>query len=67
MSLVDSCDANKRAPYMPETIQEIGSGLGRHARRFAVIAPEGCLPWALAALADVTNRCVACHTHYWLL
>ncbi len=66
ISSLQSHDASRMAPYMPKAMQIIGDKMHRRASRFAVIAPEGSLPKALSALADVTSQCVACHEAYRL-
>ncbi len=66
MSSLKSHDASHMAPYMPKAMQIIGDEMHRRASRFAIIAPEGNFPKALAALADVTSQCVACHETYRL-
>lgn len=66
MSSLESHDAPRMAPFMPKTMQNIGTEMHRRASRFAVIAQEGDLPKSLAALADITNECVACHALYRL-
>jgi len=56
------------APYMPQPMQEIGTGMHRAASRFAVIAQEsavdGNMQRAIGALAQVTHHCVACHNGF---
>jgi hypothetical protein len=60
--------AHEVARYMPEAMQNIGTEMHRAASRFAVTALEagatgGTRP-PLAALARVTQQCVACHGAY---
>lgn len=60
--------ASHMAPYMPATMQELGSGMHRAASRFALVAQEagahGNAAKAMTALAVVTEQCVACHAAY---
>jgi hypothetical protein len=62
--------AHDVAPYMPEPMQELGTAMHRSASRFAVEASNasatGDVKPALAALADLTAGCVACHAAYRL-
>lgn len=62
--------AHEVAKYMPKGMQEIGSEMHRAASRFAVEATNagatGDIRPALAALATVTQQCVACHAAYRL-
>lgn len=57
--------AHDVAPLMPEQMRRIGSSMHRAASQFAVAAGDasatGDAKPALAALADVTAQCVACH------
>jgi len=58
------------APFMPEGMQAIGTEMHKAASRFALetdkAAATGDLKPALAALAQVTAQCVACHAAYRL-
>ena len=60
--------AHDVAKYMPEGMQNIGTEMHRSASRFAVAAKDagatGDIKPALAALARVTQQCVACHASY---
>lgn len=60
--------AHEVARYMPEGMRAAGSGMHRSASRFALVAKDatvtGDLKPALAALANVTAQCVACHAGY---
>ncbi len=60
--------AHDVAKFMPEGMQAIGTGMHRSASRFAVAAVDagasGNVKPALAALAQVTQQCVACHAAY---
>jgi len=62
--------AHDVAPYMPQPMQDMGTAMHRAASRFAVEASNasatGDVKPALAALSDVTARCVACHAAYRL-
>ncbi len=70
MSSLQTHGAHEVAKYMPQGMQEAGSAMHRSASRFAVAAQDGAatgdLKPALAALAEVTARCVACHAGYRL-
>jgi hypothetical protein len=70
MSSLASHGAHEVAKYMPKGMQEAGSGMHRSASRFAMAATDagatGDLKPALAALAQVTAQCVACHAGYRL-
>jgi cytochrome c556 len=58
------------APYMPKSMQDIGTAMHRAASRFARVAEEAGvrrdLRPALQALSEVTQQCVACHAGYRL-
>lgn len=58
------------AQHMPEEMRAIGYAMHESASRFAVeaakTAPGGDLKPALAALAQVTQNCAACHAAYRL-
>lgn len=60
--------AHDVAKFMPAGMQSIGTGMHRSASRFAVEAANagatGNVRPALAALARVTQQCVACHAAY---
>lgn len=62
--------AHEVGKHMPPSMREIGSGMHRLASRFAVEAQNagvtGDIRPALAALAQVTAQCVACHAGYRL-
>ena len=62
--------AHEVARYMPAGMQEMGSEMHRAASRFALEAKNagatGDIRPALAALATVTQQCVACHAAYRL-
>jgi hypothetical protein len=63
-------DARHLAAYMPAPMREMGSGMHRAASRFAIAAQDASATHdvrpALAALAEVTRHCVACHAAYRL-
>ena len=60
--------AHEVAKYMPQGMQDAGSGMHRAASRFAIAAQDagvtGDLKPALAALSAVTAQCVGCHAGY---
>lgn len=60
--------AHESSRYMPKGMQNVGSEMHRLASRFAVAAKDagatGDIKPALAALARVTQQCVACHAPY---
>ena len=60
--------AHDVAAFMSEGMQPIGSKMHRSASRFAVeaanVGATGNVKPALAALAGVTQQCVACHAGY---
>jgi hypothetical protein len=70
MSSFELHGAHEVAKYMPKGMQEIGSEMHRAASRFALEATNagatGDIHPALAALATVTQQCVACHAAYRL-
>lgn len=70
MSSLEAHGAHEVAKYMPQGMQDAGSAMHRSASRFAVAAQDAAatndLKPALAALAEVTAHCVACHAAYRL-
>lgn len=68
MSSLARHGAHEVAQYMPQGMREIGGAMHRSASRFAVAAQDagatGDVKPALAALAQVTAQCVACHAGY---
>lgn len=68
MSSLATHGAEHVAKVMPQGMQAIGTEMHRSASRFAVEAANagatGNLKPALAALARVTQQCVACHAAY---
>jgi hypothetical protein len=65
MSAMQAHGAARMAPFMPEPMRLIGSGMHRAASRFAVAAHDaevtGDLGAAFGALSQVMQQCVACH------
>jgi hypothetical protein len=63
-------NAHEAAKYMPQGMQDAGTAMHRGASRFAVelqkTAVTEDLKPALAALAETTQACVACHAGYRL-
>jgi cytochrome c556 len=70
MSSLEAHGASHMAPFMPEGMQRIGSQMHRAASRFAIAAQDAAVSNdpkpALAALAQVMQQCVACHSAYRL-
>jgi cytochrome c556 len=70
MSSLESHGAAHMAPYMPKTMQDIGTNMHRAASRFARTAQEAAvtnnLPRTLGALGELTQQCVACHAGFKL-
>jgi cytochrome c556 len=64
MSSLASHNAAHMAPYMPKSMQDIGTEMHHAASRFAITASEGDLAHALADLSKVTRQCVACHASF---
>jgi len=64
MSSLGTHGASHMAPFMPERMREIGTGMHHAASRFALRAQEGEPGPALKALSEVTAACVACHSAY---
>jgi len=62
--------AHEVAQYMPKGMQEAGSAMHRSASRLSTAALDAAVANdvrpALAALAEVTATCVACHAAYRL-
>lgn len=68
MSSLDNHGAAHMAQMMPKEMQEIGTGMHKAASQFAITvvdaeADDNLKP-ALAALAKVTQQCIACHSAY---
>lgn len=70
MSSLTAHGAHEVSKYMPKGMQDAGTAMHRGASRFAVAlqttAVTGDLKPALAALAQTTEACVACHAGYRL-
>jgi len=68
MTSLKAHNAEHVAKVMPAGMQAIGTAMHRSASRFALEAANagatGNVKPALAALADVTRQCVACHAGY---
>lgn len=68
LSSLEAHGAHEVAPFMPQGMQDLGTGMHKAASRFALEASNagatGDPKPALAALSDVTARCVACHAAY---
>ena len=60
--------AHEVAKFMPQGMQAAGEDMHRSASRFALAAKDagatGDVKPALAALSELTARCVACHASY---
>ena len=60
--------AHEVSKFMPQGMQDAGSGMHRAASRFAIEAQNsgvtGDLKPALGALSQVMNGCVGCHAGY---
>lgn len=54
----------RQAPYMPEPMQRLGRAMHAAASRVALTAQEADRAKTLAALAELTGHCVACHATY---
>lgn len=70
MSSLTTHGAHEVSKFMPKGMQDAGTAMHRGASRFAVelqnTAVTGDLKPALAALAQMTQACVACHAGYRL-
>ena len=68
MSAMQRHGAHRVGQFMPKAMASIGTEMHRAASRFARAAADaaatGELAQALAALAEVTHQCVACHTGF---
>lgn len=68
MSSLQSHGAHDVAKIMPPGMQAAGTAMHRSASQFAAVAQDasvtGDLKATLAALAKVSNTCVACHAGY---
>jgi hypothetical protein len=70
MGSLQSHGAHEVAKFMPQGMQDIGTGMHKAASRFALEAANagatGDLRAPLAALSAVTAQCVSCHAGYRL-
>jgi len=70
MTSLQAHGAHESSRFMPEGMQILGTSMHRSASRFALEAQNsaatGDLKPALAALAQLTQACVACHAAYRL-
>lgn len=70
MSSLEAHGAAHLAAFMPQGMQDIGTGMHKAASRFAVAAQDASVSNdvrpALAALGAVMQQCVACHAAYRL-
>lgn len=68
MSSLGLHGAHEVAPFMPKGMQEAGTAMHRAASQFAIVAKDasvtGDLKAPLAALARLSQTCVACHAAY---
>jgi hypothetical protein len=68
MSSLGSHGAHDVAKFMPQGMQAAGTAMHRSASQFAIVAKDasvtGDLKGSLAALARVSQTCVACHAAY---
>jgi cytochrome c556 len=70
MTSLTAHGAHEVAQYMPKGMQEAGTAMHRSASRLSTAALDAAVTKdvrpALAALAEVTANCVACHAAYRL-
>lgn len=70
LSSLEAHGAAHVARYMPQAMQDLGTGMHKAASRFAIEAQNASaandLRPALAALGTVMQNCVACHAAYRL-
>jgi cytochrome c556 len=68
MTSMQSHGASHIAQFMPEEMSAIGTEMHHAASRFSIAAQnaevDGGLSKAFAALSDVMQQCVACHSGY---
>jgi hypothetical protein len=71
MSSLEGHGAEQMAPFMPEEMRTIGTGLHEAASRFAIAAQNAEVEHTyesqrkvFAALAEITDSCNACHTRF---
>ena len=70
MSSLGMHGAMEVSKYMPQGMQEAGTGMHRAASRFAIVAQDagvtGDMKPVFTALAEITAQCVGCHAGYKL-
>lgn len=70
LSSLEMHGAHEVAKYMPQGMQDAGTGMHKAASRLALQATNasatGDLKAPLAALSELTAQCVACHAAYRL-
>jgi hypothetical protein len=70
LSSLEAHGAHDVARYMPQGMQDIGTGMHKAASRFAIEASNagatGDLKAVVGGLSAVTAQCVACHAGYRL-
>lgn len=68
MSSLQSHGAHDVAKFMPKAMQDAGTAMHRSASQFATVAKDasvtGDIKATLAALARVSQTCVACHAGF---
>ncbi len=68
MSSLGLHGAHDVAQFMPQGMQATGTAMHRSASQFAIVAKDasvtGDIKGSVAALAKVTQTCVACHAAY---
>lgn len=68
VSSLTSHGAAHMAPFMPKTMQDIGTQMHKAASQFALVAQEtgadGNVARAVTSLSKITEQCVACHAAY---
>ncbi|MDQ1363002.1 MAG: hypothetical protein QG652_862 [Pseudomonadota bacterium] len=68
MTSLKAHGAEHMAGFMPKAMQDTGNNMHHAASQFAVIAQNsavtGDMKAPLAALAAITQQCVACHTAF---
>jgi hypothetical protein len=68
MSSLGLHGAHEAAKHMPKGMQDAGTAMHRSASQFAIVAKDasvtGDMKAPLAALARVSQTCVACHAAY---
>lgn len=70
MSSLGLHGAAEVSKYMPQGMQDVGTGMHRAASRFAIVAQEagvtGDLKPVFSGLAEISAQCVGCHAGYRL-